>query len=110
VPLRTADVVLATSAGRALIRRGNTLLFYDVDSRTEQALPVTLHRYPELLSTPPFVFISPALVNLERAALVGVSSSRPLALSSGGELLVPEVEADGSQLARGPLRWLTPSL
>ena len=110
VPLRSADVVLATNAGRALIRRGNTLLFYDVDSRSEQALPVTLHRYPELLSTPPFVFISPALVNLERAALVGVSSSRPLALSSAGELLVPEVEADGSQLARGPLRWLTPSL
>jgi hypothetical protein len=110
VPLRTSDVVLATRAGRALIRRGNTLLFYDADSRTENLLPVTLERYPELLLTPPFVFISPALVNLDSAALVGTSTSRPLALSSEGQLLVPEVEDDGSHLARGPLRWLTPSL
>jgi len=110
VPLRSGDVVLATRAGRALIRRGNTLLFYDVDGRTEQALPVTLNRYPDLLRTPPFVFISPALVNLDTAALVGVSAARPLALSSTGELLVPEVEADGSRVARGPLHWLTPSL
>jgi len=110
VPLRTSDVVLATRAARALIRRGNTLLFYDADRRTEQVLPVTLERYPELLLTPPFVFISPALVNLDSAALVGTSSRRPLSLSSEGQLLVPEVEADGSRLARGPLRWLTPSL
>ena len=110
VALRSADVVLATRAGRALIRRGNTLLFYDADRRTELILNVTLERYPQLLSTPPFVFISPALVNLDTAALVGVSAARALALASTGQLLVPEVEADGSQLARGPLRWLTPSL
>jgi hypothetical protein len=110
VPLRSGDVVLATRAGRALIRRGNTLLFYEADSRREQALAVTLDRYPELLRTPPFVFVSPALVNLDTAALVGVSTVRPLALSNAGQLLVPEVTADGSRLARGPLRWLTPSL
>ncbi|MEI9949728.1 MAG: hypothetical protein WDO74_12305 [Pseudomonadota bacterium] len=110
VPLRSADVVLATRAGRALIRRGNTLIFYDADSRTEQALPVTLDRYPDVLLTPPFAFVSPALVNLDTAALVGSSSARPLALSSEGQLLVSAVEADGSRLARGPLRWLTPSL
>ena len=110
VPLRSADFVLATRAGRALIRRGNALLFYDADSRREQALAVTLDRYPDLLRAPPFVFVSPALVNLDTAALVGVSAARPLALSSGGQLLVPEVAADGARLARGPLRWLTPSL
>ncbi len=101
MPLRSADVVLATRAGRALIRRGNTLLFYDVDSRTEQALPITTERFPDLLLTPPFAFVSPALVNLDTAALVGVSRARPLALSSEGQLLLPEVEADGSRLARG---------
>ena len=110
VPLRTSDVVLATRASRALIRRGNALLFYDADSRTEQVLSVTLDRYPELLVTPPFVFISPALVNLDSARLVGTSRSRPLSLSNEGQLLVPEVEADGARLARGPLRWLTASL
>jgi hypothetical protein len=110
VPFRSRDVVLATRAGRALIRRGSTLLFYDADSRTEQILPVTLERFPSLLLTLPFVFVSPALVNLDTATLAGTSTSRPLALSSEGKLLVPEVEADGSRIARGPLRWLTPSL
>ena len=110
VPLRTGDVVLATRAERALIRRSNTLLFYDADRRTEQLLPVALSRYPDLLQTSPFVFVSPALVNLDTGALVAVSSARPLALSSEGQLLVSEVEADGAELARGPLRWLTPSL
>ena len=111
--LRTADVVLATLANHALIRRGSTLISYDAERRTEVVLKVTLERYPQLLSTPPYVFISPALVNLDHVdgpALVGVSGRRPLALASTGELLVPEVEADGSELARGPLRWLTPSL
>lgn len=110
VALRTGDVVLATRAGRALIRRGNTLLFYDADSRSERLLKVTLDRHPDLRLTPPFAFVSPALVNLDTATLVGVSAARPLALSSTGQLLVSEVEANGSELARGPLRWLTPSL
>jgi len=110
IALQGGGVVLATRAGRALIRRGNGLLFYDADSHSERALPVTLERYPDLRLNPPFVFVSPALVNLDTAALVGVSSARPLALSSEGQLLVPEVEADASELARGPLRWLTPSL
>jgi hypothetical protein len=110
LPLRTSDVVLATRGARALIRRGNALLFYDADRRTEQALPVTLDRYPQLLLTPPFVFISPALVNLDTAALVGLSTARPLALSSEGQLLLSEVTADGARLARGPLHWQTPSL
>ena len=110
IPLKTSDVVLATRGARALVRRGNTLLFYDAESRTEQALPVTVDRYPELLLAPPFVFISPALVNLDTAALVGLSTARPLALSSEGQLLLSEVTADGARLARGPLHWQTPSL
>ena len=110
VSLRTSDVVLATRAHRALIRRGNALLFYDADARTEQVLPVTLDRYPNLFLTPPFAFLSPALVNLDTAALVGVSRERPLALSSEGRLLLAEVAPDASRLARGPLRWLTPRL
>jgi hypothetical protein len=110
LPLKTSDVVLATRGARALIRRGNTLLFYDADSRSEQPLPVTLERYPELLVTAPFVFISPALVNLETGTLVGRSSARPLALSSEGQLLIAEVAADGARVARGPLHWQTPSL
>jgi len=108
--LKTSDVVLATRGARALVRRGNALLFYDADSRSERPLPVTLDRYPQLLSTPPFVFISPALVNLDTAALVGLSAARPLALSSEGQLLLSEVAPDGSRLARGPLHWQTPSL
>jgi hypothetical protein len=110
LPLKTSDVVLATRGARALVRRGNALLFYDADSRSEQLLPVTLARYPRLLVTHPFVFISPALVSLDTGLLVGRSTAQPLALSSEGQLLLSEVAADGARLARGPLHWQTPSL
>ena len=109
LPLQTGDVVIATRANRALIRRGKALLFYDADSHQEQPLSVTLDKYPEVLSTAPFAFISPALVNLDTAQLVGLSQQRPLALSSEGQLLVPEVEPDTSGLTRGPLHWFTPT-
>jgi hypothetical protein len=105
--LRSGDVVLATRAGRALIRRGDALLFYDVDTHGELALPATLEKYPNILLTPPFAFVSPVLINLDTASVVGSSPLRPLALSSEGKLLVADGAADSSRLARGPLRWIT---
>jgi hypothetical protein len=105
--LRSGDIVLATRAGRALIRRGDALLFYDVDAHGELALPATLEKYPDILLTPPFAFVSPVLVNLDTASVVGSSPLRPLALSSEGKLLVADGAPGSSRLARGPLRWIT---
>ena len=108
VALQSGDVVLATRESRALVRRGKGLLFYDADTHAELPLAVTLSKYPDLLVTRPFVFISPVLVNLELGAVVGSSQARPLALSSSGHLLLADSEAEGPNLARGPLRWVSP--
>jgi hypothetical protein len=109
-PLQTGDVVIATRAGRALVRRGKALLFYDADTHTELPLPFALDKYPDVLVTQPFAYVSPVLLNLETAQVVGVSQERPLALSSQGQLLLTEGEIATSGLVSGPLRWLTPSL
>jgi hypothetical protein len=109
-PLQPGDVVIATRAGRALVRRGKALLFFDADTRTELPLPVSLDRYPDVLVTQPFAFVSPVLVNLETAQVVGVSQARPLALSSQGQLLLTEGDIASSGLVSGPLHWKTPSV
>jgi hypothetical protein len=109
IKLQPGDSVLATVRSRALIRRGNALFFYDADTRSESALPGQLDKYPDIFRALPFVFISPLLIDLDTAQVVGVTKRRPLALSAGGQLLIGETDADGPSWARGPLRWLTPA-
>ena len=107
ISLQPGDGVLATRQAHALIRRGKELLIYDADARHEQPLSVTLDKYPEILRTPPFVFVSPVLVNLDTAQIVGLSKQRPLALSASGQALIAESDADAPNLAHGPLHWQT---
>lgn len=107
IPLQPGDVVLATREQRALVRRGKSLLFYDAETRTEQATSASLERFPDVLVTPPFVYVSPVVVNLETASVVGSLEQRPLALASDGRLLVAETPSNGSALASGPLRWVS---
>ncbi len=108
IALQPGDSVIATRQAHALIRRGKELLIYDADARREQPLAGTVDKYPEILRAPPFVFVSPVLVNLDTALVVGVSKQRPLALSTSGQTLVGEADPDAPNWARGPLRWATP--
>ena len=107
IPLSTGDVVITTWGARALVRRGKSLLVYDAEARAEQALAGSLDRYPDVLQAPPFAFVSPLLVDLDRATTVLVDQPRPLALSSSGQLLFAATPPDGAMLARGPLRWVS---
>lgn len=109
IPLQPGDSVLGTHLSRALVRRGNALLVYDADRRREQPLPGVIDKYPEILRALPFVFISPLLVNLETAEVVGTSKQRPLALSATGQLLLAETDPDPPTWARGPLHWSAPA-
>ena len=109
IALQPGDSVIATRQARALIRRGKELVLYDADARREQPLPLTLDKYPEILRALPFVFVSPGLVNLDTAQIVGMSKQRPLALATNGQILVAESDPDAPNLAQGPLRWLTPA-
>lgn len=107
IALQPGDSVLGTHLSRALVRRGKALLVYDADRRREQPLPGVVDKYPVILRAPPFVFISPLLVNLETAE-VGIIKQRPLALSANGQLLLAVADPDPPNWARGPLHWSAP--
>jgi hypothetical protein len=109
IALQPGDGVLAVRQARALVRRGKALLIYDADLRKELPLPATVDKYPDILTTLPCVFVSPVLINLDTAQVVGATKQRPLALAATGQILVAEADPDGSTWARGPLRWLTPA-
>ena len=106
--LQAGDVVVATRNGHALIRRGKSLLFYDADGRSELPVTIPIDKNPDVFVSPPFAFVSPVLVNLDAALVVGSYVGRALALSNHGQLLVAESEPDAARLVHGPLRWLTP--
>jgi hypothetical protein len=108
LPLQPGDSVLTVRAALALVRRGGALLIYDADTRTEHALPGTLDRYPQVLLSAPYAFVSPLLVNLDAAAVVGQSKRHALALSNTGQLLLSDADPDASGLTHGPLHWQTP--
>jgi hypothetical protein len=108
LPLQPGDSVLTVRAALALVRRGNALLIYDADTHAEHALPGTLDRYPQVLLSAPYAFVSPLLVNLDAAAVVGQSKRHALALSNTGQLLLSDADPDVSGLTHGPLRWQTP--
>ncbi|HEX3853772.1 MAG TPA: hypothetical protein VHW01_22560, partial [Polyangiaceae bacterium] len=110
LPLQTGDIVVTTHAGHALVRRNNALFIYDADSHTSHALPGTLDKFPQILSAPPFAFVSPLLINVTTGAVVGQSKRRVLALATTGQILVTEADPAASGLMQGPLRWLTPAL
>jgi hypothetical protein len=110
LPLQTGDSVVTTRAAHALVRRANGLLVYDADTRTEQALPGTVDKYPQILLATPFALVSPLLVNMATGTVVGQSKQRALALSNSGQLLLSDVEPDSSGLTHGPLHWVTPGL
>jgi hypothetical protein len=110
IPLQPGDSVVATRLARALVRRGKDLFIYDADAHGEQPLPTITAKYPDISRALPFVLVSPALVDLDTAQVVGTSSKRALALSATGRLLVGNTDADAPDWAQGPLRWMTPDL
>jgi len=109
VVLQPGDSVLAVEQTHALIRRGQALVLFDANTRKEQPLAGEVAKFPQVLRTSPFLFISPLLVDVARGEVVGSTQARPLALSDSGQILLAETDADGSTLARGPLRWETPA-
>ncbi len=106
LPLKAGDSVLAMLAGRALIRRGNALLIFDADTLSEQQLPGTLDKFPEVLLSGPYAFVSPLLVDLYAGQVVGGSHERPIALSNTGQLLLSDGEPDAAGRLGAPLHWL----
>lgn len=108
-PLTPGDLVIHTHATRALIRRKEGLVIYDVTTRAEQALNVTLPALPHVLTQGAFAVVTPAVVDLANGELAGLVRERPLALARDGRVLVSEGNGPSAErLARGPLVWKAP--
>ncbi len=105
-PLSPGDQVLLVEGGRALVRRGRKLLFFEADARRELPLPGDVPRLPNVLVTSPLAMIGGRVFDVERGIELGAGPERALALTPAGELLTAEGgAATSTTLARGPLRW-----
>jgi hypothetical protein len=104
--LSPGDQVILAEGGRALVRRGRKLLFFDADSRRETAIPGDISRLPSVLVTSPMAMIGGRVFDVENGIELGAGPQRSLALTPAGELLAAEGgSATSTTLARGPLRW-----
>ncbi len=107
--LKPSDLVIHIFETRALVRRRDRLFVFDVETRSELELEVTLDALPYVLTQGRFAVVTPAVVDVGAGALVGVTRERPLALSRSGQLLVAAGGGPSAErLARGPLTWKAP--
>jgi len=109
--LEAGETVISSFETGVLVRRGASLSIRDVKSGTQTQLPVQLAENGDVLHQPPITFVSPAVIDLSKSALVGAlpRGVRPLALARDGRVLLPARSADANALALGPLTWTTPS-
>jgi hypothetical protein len=108
-PLKAGDLVIHTDVTRALVRRRDRLFVYDVETRSERELDVTLGALPYVLTQGSYAVVTPAVVDVRAGKLTGMTRERPLALSRSGRILVAAGGGPSAErLARGPLVWKAP--
>ncbi|HET9953876.1 MAG TPA: hypothetical protein VFQ61_05215 [Polyangiaceae bacterium] len=103
--LNAGDGVLGTWGPHALVRRGRTLLIFDAEAHREALLPGSLESFGSVFVTGSLVYASPLLVDVAQGRVLGQIAARPLALTRGGQLLIPQIPATDEHLAEGPLAW-----
>lgn len=109
LPLRPGDRVLATSGATALVRRDKALLWVDAESGSETQLFDGIAPFAGLVVEGSLVAVGSLVVDVAARRVLGTLPGRPLALTAGGEALVPEGGfRTNDAFARGPLRWRAP--
>lgn len=109
IRLGPGEEIVAARARRVLIRRAASLALRDLDRGTERALlAIGPDDHLDLLAGPMVAF-GGAVIDLDRARVVGHYQGRILALDAAGRVLVAaEVLEAGFRLPRGPLWWEGP--
>lgn len=105
IPLQVGDLVLHTHDMQALLQRGSRLWRFDATSNEREELNLKTDRNSLLLRQGRFAFISPVLVDLGEKAPPRRLDRRPLALGSGGRLLVPTQSGEPDRAPQGPFSW-----
>jgi hypothetical protein len=108
-PLRAGDRVLATSGANALVRRDKALLWVDAERGTETQLFDGIAPFAGLVVEGDLVAVGTLVMDVAAGRVLGTLPGRPLALTAGGEALVPEGGFRTNEaFAHGPLRWRAP--
>ncbi len=109
VALEPRDSVLLVAGSRALVRRADNLLLIDVDTKVERPLAALPDPLPDVRLQPPVAVVSPFVIDLERARVLGTEAGRPLAVTRDGHVLVAlGRDASADAVALGPLLWRHP--
>lgn len=106
IELAADDRVVATYAGRALVRRGSKLSVYDADAGTRSALTNEVKAFPTILVSGRYAYVEPYLVDLELGGAVLEAPGTPLALSETGRLVFAGTPPSTERWATGPLRFV----
>lgn len=107
LPLPTGSRVLQTTGPFAVVWQGSDLFRYDAASKSQERLAHGVLKNPDFLRTGPALLLSPFVI-VGGSAPALVSPGPALALTSGGNVLVPSSKrAATNQIAiEGPLHWL----
>lgn len=109
IQLQAGDDVVLTRENLALVKRGDTLLVYDADSGKEHPLAQPVDEIAHVLTSGSVAVVTPFVVDLKEARVLGRVPTRPLAVSASGKLLVALGNPpSGTRLATGPLAWRAP--
>lgn len=108
LPLGATDSVLTTFGTRALLIREREIEL--IDAVQGQRLLELAHTelLPSVLVASGMAWVSPHVIDLERARVVGATEGAVFALSETGQVLQTEQAARAGMLPQGPLVWRTP--
>ncbi len=107
VALPAGSRVLASEGNTAVIWRGDDLLLFTVDTKTEQLLARGVAKNPDLLLTGSTLLLSPFIVVGGGLPARLSPTPEPLALAVTGQVLTGSPGSPAvAGVSQGPLRWL----
>lgn len=107
IALQGADRVVATSGPHALIARNDRLVMI-TRGAGESVVEQHLVDFPKILRSERAVFVTPWVIDIEVANVLGRARGEPLALTTDGKTLIASTQGDVGHLPLGPLRWVAP--
>jgi hypothetical protein len=103
------SLVVATHDTKALVLRGQTLELLDANNAKRLLERTGVDRTPQLLVRNASAYVSPFVVDLAQARILGRCSDPVLALAEDGQCLKPQAgSTDPDSLPTGPLVWTAP--
>jgi hypothetical protein len=108
--LSAGDMVVHVHRRRALVLNATSLRLLEPPSLKPLLKTLGVKPVPQFHVAGPMAFVSPLVIDLERARVVGRVERTVLALAKDGRVLVADGgDPEPGRLARGPLAWQVPT-